>query len=126
VLPVAVIIVAGVLSACSSAGAPEAGAVAFARAVSVRDGAGACRLLSPQVAAALSESAGMPCAQVVIEEDLPAPSPVRETKVYGKQAWVTTGTDTIFMSEFPGGWRVIGAGCRPQGDQPYDCAVSEG
>jgi hypothetical protein len=127
-MAIVAVIGAGGLTACSGpdAGGPETAASTFAEAVSVADGARACELLSAQVAASLSESAGLPCAQAVLQQDLPAPAPVREARVYGKQAWVITGTDTVFMSEFPGGWKVIGAGCRPESDKPYDCAVSGG
>ena len=35
-------------------------------------------------------------------------------------------TDTVFLAVFPGGWRVVAAGCTPHGDRPYDCVVQGG
>ena len=32
-------------------------------------------------------------------------------------------TDTLFLHDFPDGWRVTGAGCHPRNDQVYDCTV---
>jgi hypothetical protein len=78
------------------------------------------------VAAGLAETAGTACSDAILQESLPAPSPVRHAERYGHQALVTTGTDTVFLSQFPEGWKIIGAGCRPAGDKPYDCAVSGG
>jgi hypothetical protein len=105
---------------------PEQTAAAFAQAVSAADGSLACRLLSPEVQSAVAESAGTPCPVALLQEDLPAPSPARRVERYGQQAFVTTGSDTMFLAAFPDGWKVIAAGCRPQGDKPYDCAVSGG
>jgi hypothetical protein len=39
-------------------------------------------------------------------------------------AQVRLDDDTVFLAAFPGGWRVVAAGCRPRGEaEPYDCAV---
>jgi hypothetical protein len=105
---------------------PARAAADFARAVSVADGELACALLSEQVSSTLTDSTGMPCPAAVLQEGLPAASPVRQVQRYGHRALVTTDTDTVFLSEFPTGWRIIGAGCRPRGERPYDCAVSGG
>jgi hypothetical protein len=105
---------------------PERAATAFARAVAEADGEQACALLSPEVSATIADAAGEPCPLAVLQEDLPEPAPVRQARRYGHQALVTTGTDTVFLSEFADGWKIIGAGCEPRGEQPYDCAVSGG
>ena len=105
---------------------PGSTAAEFAQAVASSDGRLACTLLSAQVSSAIADSRGMPCPAAVLKAGLPAPSAVREVRRYGRQAFVTTGTDTVFLSEFPGGWKIIGAGCSPRGDKPYDCAVSGG
>jgi hypothetical protein len=105
---------------------PERAATAFSTAVSAADGASACALLSPKVHTELVDSAGKPCPEAVLAEELPAPSAVRAVQRYGHQALVRTGTDTVFLSEFPGGWKVIAAGCEPRADEPYDCTVSGG
>ena len=123
-----IIAIAVVLSGCAGADTTGArqSATAFAEAVSAADGQRACALLSDEVSAQLSESAKTSCAQALLTEDLPAPSPVRRAQRYGHQVLVTTGTDTLFLSEFPDGWKIIAAGCVPHTDKPYDCAVSKG
>jgi hypothetical protein len=116
------------LSGCAGPdiAAPARAATAFAQAVSASDGALGCSLLSPEVQSQLAESAGTPCPAALLQEDLPAPSPVRQVERYGRQAFVVTATDTVFLSEFPDGWKIIGAGCQERGDKPYNCAVSGG
>jgi hypothetical protein len=117
-----------VLSGCSGPdlSGPEDAATSFARAVADADGARACALLADEVSAELADTAGAPCDQAVLRQSLPAPAAVRRAERYGRQALVVTGTDTVFLSEFPAGWKIIGAGCEPRGDRPYDCAVSGG
>jgi hypothetical protein len=34
------------------------------------------------------------------------------------------GTDTLFLTEVAGGWRVSAAGCTARPGRPYDCEVS--
>jgi hypothetical protein len=101
-------------------------AVTFVQAVSSADGSRACALLSSDVAQTISQNAEKPCPQAVLEDHLPHPAPIVRTQAYGQQAFVVTKTDTLFLSKFPSGWKVIGAGCQPQGDKPYDCTVSGG
>ncbi|GLY17152.1 hypothetical protein Kisp01_41670 [Kineosporia sp. NBRC 101677] len=117
------------VSACGSDGAAsEAGDVAagFSQAVGSQDGARACALLSPKIATSLAEEASQTCADAVLNQDLPAPSGLERVERQGRSAFVVTATDTMFLSEFPDGWKVIGAGCTEQGSAPYDCAVSGG
>jgi hypothetical protein len=116
------------LSACAGPDTtgPERAATAFGQAVSAADGSRACALLSPKVVTELADSAGKPCPEAVLTSKLPAVSPVRAAQRYGHQALVTTETDTVFLSEFPGGWKIIAAGCEARADQPYDCTVSGG
>lgn len=105
---------------------PERAVGAFTQAITTADGARACSVLSPSVAQAVADAVGAPCAQAVLQEDLPGTSPVRAARIDGRSAFVVTGTDTLFLSEFDDGWKVIGAGCRAVGDGPYDCTVSGG
>jgi hypothetical protein len=116
------------LAGCSGSDAAGAARAAsdFAVAVSDSDGGRACTLLSPALARSLADAQGTPCASAVLGQQLPPPAPTERTEVDGQQAFVVTRTDTMFLSRFPGGWRVIGAGCVPEGDAPYDCAVSGG
>jgi hypothetical protein len=78
------------------------------------------------VAEALAGRSGS-CAAAVAQEPPPAAARVVRSERYGQQARVVTDADTIFLSRFPGGWKVIAAGCTAQGgSRPYDCTISEG
>ena len=98
-------------------------AVRMLSAVDGGDGAAACAVLAPDTASELEESAGKPCAEAVLDEDLPAPGAVTGSAVYGQWAQVKLTGDTVFLGAFPGGWRVVAAGCTPREERPYDCAV---
>ena len=116
------------LAGCGGAdpGAPAAAAEAFARAAAGGDPEGACALLSPTVAEALAGDSGS-CAKAVAEDPPPGAARVVRSERYGQQARVVTDADTIFLSRFPSGWKVIAAGCTAQGGgKPYDCTISEG
>ena len=117
-------------SACASTGerAEAASAVAVRLLTSVKsgDGAAACAALAPDTAAELEKSAEKPCAAAVLEEDLPAPAEVISADVYGQRAQVVLADDTVFLAMFPGGWRVVAAGCSPRADRPYDCTIQGG
>jgi hypothetical protein len=118
------------VAGCASTGDREAAASATAQrlssAIQAGDGPAACADLAPETAAEVAQSAGKPCAEAVLDEDLPDPGDVRAVSVYGQWAQVRTSTDTLFLAVFPGGWRVVAAGCEAQGNRPYDCQVQGG
>lgn len=92
-------------------------------AAGARDAAQLCRLLTP--AAAESAATGdESCEQAVGDLDLPGAGQVGRPELWGEQAQVRTGTDTLFLVRLSGGWRVNAAGCTPRGDRPYDCDVA--
>jgi hypothetical protein len=119
-----VLAMAGCGTGDGRAGAASGVATRMLRAVAGSDGTTACGLLAPRTAAELADSAGQSCADAVLQQHLPGPGAVRSTQVFGQWAQVTLDTDTVFLAVFPGGWRVVGAGCTPRGeDQPYHCTV---
>ena len=118
------------LSGCADVGSRESSAADVATrlltAVDDKDGTAACAVLAPDTAAELEQSASKSCAQAVLDEDLPAPGAVTGTDVYGQWAQVRLSDDTVFLAVFPGGWRVVAAGCEPRTSRPYDCTLQGG
>ncbi|WP_408899370.1 hypothetical protein ACJ5H2_09780 [Nocardioides sp. R1-1] len=98
----------------------------FQSAVDAGDGEGACRLLAPSARETLTQEAQAPCADALLEEDLPPAGDEVEAEVYATAAQVDTGTDTVFLGRYDDGWRVVAAGCAASGDEPYRCAVEGG
>jgi len=95
-------------------------------AVAAHDGAGACAILAPATVSELEESAGKPCPEAILEEDLAPPGSVTRVDVYGQWAQVRLAGDTVFLGAFPGGWRVMAAGCSPREELPYECTLQGG
>ncbi|MBQ0894842.1 hypothetical protein KBX37_17335 [Micromonospora sp. U56] len=122
----AVVAVAGCGSATDRGDAAVAVTVRMADAVTAKDGFAACALLAPDTAAELEQTADKPCAEAVLEADLPGPGAVSDSRVYGQWAQVRLNGDTVFLAVFPGGWRVVAAGCTARGDEPYDCVLQGG
>ncbi|NAS20796.1 hypothetical protein GT755_03750 [Herbidospora sp. NEAU-GS84] len=109
------------VSACAAGGGPavEEAAGRFFAAVAAGQGAAACALLTDAAARSLPE----PCATSILDAGLRG-GPAEEVAVWGSEAQLRLPEDTVFLHRGPDGWRVRGAGCRPQGDRPYDCEVS--
>ena len=121
-------VVAVLTSGCDAQTAPAARAVAddFADAVSTDNGRIACVLLAPETRSQLEQSSGKPCASAIIEEDLPDPGAVEGSSSYGTMAEVTFAADTMFVTEFRSGWKVMAAGCAPVPGRPYNCQLQGG
>ena len=123
-------VVALTLTGCASVDERGDAAVSVAvkllSAVRGQDGGSACAVLAPDTASELEKSAGKPCAEAILDEDLPAPGSVLGTDVYGQWARVRLSDDTLFLGAFPGGWRVVAAGCTARGEKPYDCMLQGG
>lgn len=107
-------------------GARDAGR-RFERALTTRSFAAACELLAPETRGRLERDEGRGCDEALGEQRLPAgpPGPAA-VRVYGRQAMVRLGDRTLFLSRFTGGWRVVAAGCTPQGERPHRCVVGGG
>lgn len=82
----------------------------------------ACALLAPETIKAVEEN-GDACAKKLPQKADPARDRATSVQVYGKDAIVHVGTDTLFLARFADGWRVTAAGCTRQPDRPYDCKV---
>lgn len=117
------------VSACTGPGADQAAQVAesFEQLTST-DAAQACDLLAPGTRIEVEKAADKACADALGDEDLPDASAVDNVEVYGHDAIVRFGDDTVFLARFPEGWRVTAAGCQPgpSDQKPYDCTVSGG
>ncbi|SDK49173.1 hypothetical protein SAMN05216298_0256 [Glycomyces sambucus] len=102
--------------------AAAAAAEAFVSALREGDGAAACAALATETAQGLAASEGAPCEEAIGALGLPdaAPSAV---DVWSDRAQVRTRDDVLFLAEFEDGWKVVAAGCRPQGERPYECEV---
>lgn len=102
----------------------EASAVAeaFSTAIAQGDAAAACAALSPETAEALAASEGKPCEESLKPEELPSGA-VGDVQVWGDRAQARTAGDVLFLVELDEGWKVVAAGCMPQGERPYLCEV---
>lgn len=96
----------------------------FAAARDANDGAALCELLATGTRTELAESTGQPCAKAIL--DVPPPGSRTSVEVWGSEALVRASGDTLFLSRYAGGWRIVAAGCTASGDGPYDCSVKGG
>ncbi|MDX3697231.1 hypothetical protein PV726_44905 [Streptomyces europaeiscabiei] len=101
-------------------------ATVFEQALGERAYDRVCAVLAPSTVAELELSAGSPCAKAVSEESLRPGGPVRQTDVYGNQARTVLSSDTLFLSRFTSGWKVVAAGCEPRPQEPYQCRIKGG
>ncbi|WP_235967887.1 hypothetical protein [Streptomyces mesophilus] len=103
--------------------AADAATTRFEAAVRDGDAVAMCRALAPGTRTEVELSGEATCAESVLGEELPYAGAVRTVDVFGRQARVVLQHDTVFLSQFPEGWKVVAAGCRPQHAQPYRCTV---
>jgi hypothetical protein len=110
------------LTGCSSMHEPEIEDVATTFEDPSADPVERCRLLAPTALAALEEEASSSCAEAVQQLPLHG-GEVTAVEIWGGDAQVRVGQDTVFLTETGAGWRVVAAACRPRTDAPYDCEV---
>ncbi|RPF29262.1 hypothetical protein EDD96_5779 [Streptomyces sp. Ag109_G2-6] len=125
-----VLAAAAVLAAagCGGPGARQdaaaAAGAAFEAAVAAGDHVRACGLLAPQTRKQLEQDEHKACPAALASQELPRTHGVQGVEAYGRQAMVRmAGDDTLFLSLFTGGWKVVAAGCTPRPDRPYDCLL---
>jgi hypothetical protein len=85
-----------------------------------------CAVLAPATVDELEQSAGSTCARAVGEESLRPGGAVRRTDVFGNQARAVLSSDTLFLSHFTSGWKVVAAGCELRPEEPYECRIKGG
>jgi hypothetical protein len=81
-----------------------------------------CDLLAPATRAAFEQSESAPCTEAIVDLPLQGGA-VESVEIWGGDAQVKLGGDTLFLTETDAGWRITSAACRPQGEAPYECEV---
>ncbi|WP_234336122.1 hypothetical protein [Streptomyces sp. NRRL S-920] len=127
--PVVVVVLAA-LTACGGVDARENGAAGaasrFVASLRAADTTRGCAALAPGTRDELEQSAELPCVRALPEVGLRPGEKVRRVDVYGHQARVVTDRDTLFLSTFPGGWKITAAGCTARPEKPYQCLIKGG
>ena len=119
----------GALGGCASGQEDEVQSAAqrFYDALSSKNGAVACTLLSEQTRSEVASVTQQSCADGILTMTSADVSGTPTVQAYGTSAQVQYGTDTAFLSRYGDAWLVVAAGCQPtQADQPYDCDISGG
>ena len=110
------------LAGCASTQQPEVEKVASTFEDPSADAEARCDLLAPATLAAFEKDQTAPCSDAVQHLSLDGGA-VTSVEVWGGDAQVRMGGDTLFLTETRAGWRVAAAGCTSRGDAPYDCEV---
>lgn len=99
----------------------EAAASSFREEIASGNTAVACSMLGQE---ALEKAGGeTECEEQLESLDLGDSSTPVRTEIYGRNAIVEFDNDAVFLDSSGSGWKISGAGCTPQGEQPYDCEV---
>jgi hypothetical protein len=108
---------------CASAEQPEVERVASVFEDPSANASARCDLLLPTALEQLEKDAQASCTDAI--NNLPLDGgDVAGVEVWGGDAQVRLGRDTVFLSKTPTGWRVAAAGCTPRPERPYDCEVT--
>jgi hypothetical protein len=119
---VAAVLATAALGGCAGVQEDDVGRVAGAFEDPAATPADRCALLAPSTLQTLESDESAPCADAIGQVPLPGGA-VESVEVWGGDAQVRMGGDTVFLTETPSGWRVTAAACRPRGELPYDCEV---
>jgi hypothetical protein len=110
------------LTGCSSMQRPAVEEVAATFEDPSGDPEVRCALLAPAALTALEKDQSSPCAEAIQQLPLQG-GEVTRVEIWGGEAQVRLGGDTLFLTETHAGWRVAAAACEAQGEAPYDCQV---
>jgi hypothetical protein len=110
------------LAGCASVDQPAVERVATAFEDTSGDPQARCDLLVPATLAALEQDQSKPCAEAIADVPLQGGT-VHGVQIWGGDAQVRVGGDTVFLSRTSAGWKIAAAGCTPREQAPYDCDV---
>ena len=116
----AALMAAVVLVSCSGLERPEVEGVATAFATG--DPQARCALLASATAAAVKAADPGGCT-ATLGRLARSSGQVTGVAVWGDEAQVHLSDDTLFLIRTGDGWKVAAAGCRSNGDRPYECRV---
>jgi hypothetical protein len=115
-------VLAVLLTGCASASRPDVSTVASAFEDPSGDPQARCDLLAPATRATFESRSSAPCADAISGVQLPG-GQVGSVAIWGGDAQVRLGSDTLFLTQTHTGWKVTAAGCQSRGEAPYDCEV---
>ena len=119
----------GVLSSCGGSQDDAATEMAetYVDALAQDDGVAACSVLAPSTRSELEQSSGKACGEAILDAAVTDVGARVSVAAYGTMAQVRFAEDTVFLTRFKAGWRVLAAACTPpQAAGPYDCQVQGG
>jgi hypothetical protein len=115
-------LLAALLTGCASAGEPDVAKVATAFEDPSGDPQARCDLLAPATLATFESDSAAPCADALADVPLQG-GQVGSVEIWGGDAQVRLGGDTLFLTQTDTGWKVTAAGCQSRRQEPYDCEV---
>jgi hypothetical protein len=120
--PIALLVGALALTGCAGTQEPEVARVATTFEDASGDPEARCDLLTPRARERLERS-GESCGDQLGSLPLEG-GEVESVEVWGGDAQVRLGGDTVFLTRTSSGWKIAAAACTPTAEGPYDCEVS--
>ncbi|SHI73780.1 hypothetical protein SAMN05444521_8394 [Streptomyces sp. 3214.6] len=128
--PLAVAVLAAAVGACGTLSerrdAVRDVTAAFEKALDEGAYGRVCAALAPGTVEELAQSADGSCTKALSAQAPPRGGALRLADVYGNQARAVLAKDTLFLSRFDDGWKVVAAGCVRLRKQPYQCRIKGG